>query len=83
MAAVLAAYGAQVQQNTTPTAPAPRSTHAAAVAEPRHLYRALVGYRAQPWFHVSDGFDALPTSRPTLERVGFSWAATTPYTWSP
>src|SRR6266516_1364279 len=59
MAAVLAAYGAQVRQNTTPE---PRSRHTAAVAEPRHLYRALVGYRAQ--LAASRGYTYLTGRRP-------------------
>jgi GNAT superfamily N-acetyltransferase len=53
----------------------------------RGYYRALIGYHAQ--LAADRGYryltvDALPTSRPILERVRFSWAATTtPYTWSP
>ncbi len=51
------------------------------------LYRALVSHRAQlacglgfPLLEV----DALPTSRPTLERLGFlALTSTTPFTWDP
>ena len=53
----------------------------------RGLYRATVARRAQiaheagyRWLYV----DALPTSRPILERLGFvAVTTTTPYLWSP
>jgi ribosomal protein S18 acetylase RimI-like enzyme len=53
----------------------------------RGIYRALVAYRAQ--LAVARGYrylqvDALPTSRPILERLGFTCLAhTTPYVWNP
>jgi ribosomal protein S18 acetylase RimI-like enzyme len=53
----------------------------------RGIYRALVGYRAR--LAVARGYrylqvDALPESRPILERLGFACLArTTPYLWSP
>jgi len=53
----------------------------------RGIYRALVGYRAR--LAVARGYrylqvDALPESRPILERLGFACLArTTPYVWSP
>ncbi len=51
------------------------------------IFRALVAYRAG--LAAARGYrylqvDALPTSRPILERLGFRpVAATTPYVWSP
>jgi GNAT superfamily N-acetyltransferase len=51
------------------------------------IFRALVAYRAG--LAAARGYrylqvDALPTSRPILERLGFlPVAATTPYVWSP
>jgi GNAT superfamily N-acetyltransferase len=53
----------------------------------RGIFRALVAYRAK--LAADRGYrylqvDALPTSRPILERLGFRpVAATTPYLWSP
>jgi len=53
----------------------------------RGLYRALVTRRAQ--LALEAGFsllevDALPSSQPILERLGFALVtATVPYTWSP
>ena len=53
----------------------------------RGIYRALVAYRAQ--LAVARGYrylqvDALPASRPILERLGFTCLAhTTPYVWDP
>jgi GNAT superfamily N-acetyltransferase len=53
----------------------------------RGIFRALVAYRAG--LAAARGYrylqvDALPTSRPILERLGFvPVAATTPYIWSP
>ncbi len=53
----------------------------------RGIYRALVRYRAELAAHSGYRYlfvDALPASRPILERVGFACAAiTTPYRWSP
>jgi GNAT superfamily N-acetyltransferase len=51
------------------------------------IFRALVAYRAA--LAAAQGYrylqvDALPTSRPILERLGFTPVArTTPYLWSP
>ncbi len=53
----------------------------------RGIYRAMVGYRAR--LAVARGYrylqvDALPMSRPILERLGFTCLAmTTPYVWTP
>jgi GNAT superfamily N-acetyltransferase len=53
----------------------------------RGIYRAMVGYRAR--LAAERGYrylqvDALPMSRPILERLGFvCLAMTTPYVWSP
>jgi GNAT superfamily N-acetyltransferase len=53
----------------------------------RGIYRALVAYRAQ--LAVARGYrylqvDAMPASRPILERLGFTCLAhTTPYVWDP
>ena len=53
----------------------------------RGIYRALVGYRAR--LAAARGYrylqvDALPDSRPILERLGFvRLARTTPYLWEP
>jgi GNAT superfamily N-acetyltransferase len=53
----------------------------------RGIYRAMVGYRAR--LAAGRGYrylqvDALPMSRPILERLGFvCLAMTTPYVWSP
>ena len=53
----------------------------------RGIYRAMVGYRAR--LAVARGYrylqvDALPMSRPILERLGFACLAmTTPYVWTP
>jgi ribosomal protein S18 acetylase RimI-like enzyme len=53
----------------------------------RGLYRALVARRAQ--LAVARGYryvqvDALPTSQPILDRLGFErLASTTPYVWEP
>jgi GNAT superfamily N-acetyltransferase len=53
----------------------------------RGIYRALVGYRAR--LAADRGYrylqvDALPPSRPILERLGFAClATTTPFIWSP
>lgn len=53
----------------------------------RGIYRATVRYRAE--LAAERGYtyltiDALPPSRPIVQRVGFSYfATTTPYIWSP
>jgi GNAT superfamily N-acetyltransferase len=53
----------------------------------RGIYRAMVGYRARLAAERGCRYlqvDALPMSRPILERLGFvCLAMTTPYVWSP